>query len=185
MGETRPKKIDVRLIAATNVNLPKEVEEGRFRADLFFRLNVVPILIPALRERVDDVEPIARYLLARFSKENGGGVRGFEPEALIKLRQHSWPGNVREMRNVIELAVLLSRGPLVSAANLRLGQEPQAAKEWHQLLDQPLDDATSAFELRYFQRLLQRADGSKTRAAELAGRDRTTIYTYLKKLGIE
>jgi DNA-binding NtrC family response regulator len=185
VGETRPRKVDVRLVAATNRNLSKEVQSGKFRGDLFYRLNVVPVVIPPLRERVEDIEPIARHLLSRFSRGNGNCVRGFAPEAMSKLRQYSWPGNVREMRNVVELAVLMAKGPLVTAANLRLEPEAEAVEEWHELLDQPLDQATSAFEMRYFQRLLQRAEGNKTRAGELAGRDRTTIYSYLKKLGIE
>ena len=185
VGETRPRSINVRLVAATNRNLSKEVQAGKFRADLFFRLNVVPILIPALRDRVEDVEPIARHLLARFSRENGGVARGFEPEALSKLRQYSWPGNVREMRNVMELAVLMGKRALLSPADLRLEPEAEMVEEWYELLDQSLEDAESAFKTRYFQRLLQRAEGNKTRAAEMAGLDRTTIHTNLKKYGVE
>jgi DNA-binding NtrC family response regulator len=184
VGETRPRKIDIRLIAATNSNLSRDIQSGKFRSDLFFRLSVVPIAVPPLRERVEDIEPIANHLLSRFARENRRSIRGFEPEALRTLRQYSWPGNVRELRNVVERAVVLAKGSLLTSSDLLLEQDGQARAEWHELLDQPLDGASAAFERRYFERLMQRADGNKTKAADLAGRDRSTIYTYLKKLGL-
>lgn len=172
------------MIAATNRNLTQDVQSGKFRSDLFFRLNVVPILVPALRERPDDIDPLANHLLSRYSREYGRHVLGFDPEALQRLRLYSWPGNVRELRNVVERAVVLAQGSLLTVADLRLEPEDQAGAEWHQLLDQPLEKAVESFERRYFQRLLQRSKGNKTEAAELAGCNRTTVYNYIEKLGL-
>jgi DNA-binding NtrC family response regulator len=184
VGEARPRKVDVRLVAATNKDLAKEVKQGSFREDLYYRLKVVPLALPPLRERPEDIEPIAKHFLARFSREMGRTVHGFDPAAMRKLRTCSWPGNARELRNVVELAVLLAPETILKATDLRLEQSDGETTAWEKLLEQPLEVATASFERRYFQRLLQRADGSKTKAAELAHCDRTTVYSYLRKHGL-
>jgi two-component system response regulator HydG len=111
-------KVDVRIIAATNRDLLKEVAEGRFREDLYYRLNVVNIEIPALRVRPDDVLPLARHFLAKFARENEKVIDGFDASALARLESYSWPGNVRELENVVERAVVLCDGPRVTADHL-------------------------------------------------------------------
>ena len=113
-------KVDVRLVAATNKDLRTEVQEGRFRQDLYFRLNVVHLVIPPMRERPEDIIAMARYFLNRFALDFKKKVDGFTPEALQKMRQYSWPGNVREIQNAIERAVLLCDGPLIAPEDLTL-----------------------------------------------------------------
>ena len=108
LGGTQTRKVDVRLIAATNVDLEAAVAAGRFRGDLMYRLNVYPIRIPPLRERVDDIEPLAAHLLQRFAALHGKRVAGFTDRALDAMRHHAWPGNVRELENLIERGVILS-----------------------------------------------------------------------------
>jgi DNA-binding NtrC family response regulator len=116
----RSVKVDVRVLTATNKDLRIEVKEGRFRQDLYFRLNVVNLRIPSLRERVDDVLPLARFFLNRYAVDFKKRVSGFSPEAIGKIRGYSWPGNVRELQNSIERAVLLSDGEIIGANNLTL-----------------------------------------------------------------
>ena len=108
LGGTKPIKVDVRVVAATNVDLEKAVEQGRFRADLLYRLNVYPIRIPALRERVDDIELLAMHLLQKFSALHGKHVAGLTDRAVAALRSHRWPGNVRELENLMERGLILS-----------------------------------------------------------------------------
>jgi len=184
VGENIERKVDVRVVAASNRNLSKDVQSGRFRQDLFFRLNVVPIVVPALRERPEDIEPIANHLLAGLVRDNGRAIRNFAPEAIRKLRQYPWPGNVRELRNVVERAVLLAHGSAIAASDLRLEPGESPSPELAELFEKPFEVASAAFERVYFQRLLQRSLGKKTKAADLAGLDRSTIYNYLKKLGL-
>jgi two-component system response regulator HydG len=119
--------VDVRVVTATNKDLRVEVKEGRFRQDLYFRLNVVNLRIPPLRERLDDILPLARFFLDRYAVDFKKKVSGFSPEAIEKIRRYSWPGNVRELQNSIERAVLLSDGEIISANNLT--QEGRAEGE--------------------------------------------------------
>lgn len=119
LGGTQPRKVDVRVVAATNVDLEKAVEEGRFRRDLLYRLNVYPIRIPPLRERIDDIEPLAHHLLQRYAALHGKCVAGFTDLAMTAMRQHAWPGNVRELENLVERGVILApHEALVDAAML-------------------------------------------------------------------
>jgi len=120
-------KVDVRVVAATNKDLRKEVQEGRFREDLFFRLNVVQLHIPPLRERPEDILPLARHFLDRFAFDFKKRVEGFSPEAVKKMKLYSWPGNVRELQNAIERTVLLCDGPMISAEELTLESGPPRA----------------------------------------------------------
>jgi transcriptional regulator with GAF, ATPase, and Fis domain len=121
LGGTRTLKVDVRLIAATNRDLTKMVEAGTFREDLYYRLNVVTIEMPPLRERKDDVGPLANFFIARFSGELKKKIEGLEPDALKLLTRYHWPGNIRELENSIERAMLLADGAYISADDLRLG----------------------------------------------------------------
>src|SRR5205823_12712891 len=122
LGGTRTLRTDVRVIAATNRNLPQMVANGQFREDLYYRLNVVSIEMPPLRERKDDVAQLAMFFLRRFAGELKKRVDGLSPDALKLLMRYNWPGNIRELENSIERAVLLAEGPMVNATDLRLGE---------------------------------------------------------------
>ena len=125
----KPVKVDVRVITATNHDLRKEVQEGRFRQDLYFRLNVLNLNIPPLRDRPEDLLPLARHFLDRYASDFKKKVEGFSPDAVRKLRSYSWPGNVRELQNAIERAVLLCEGPLIGTAELTLESGAVAGSE--------------------------------------------------------
>src|SRR6516162_10043288 len=111
VGDNNTKKVDTRIIAATNRDLLEEIEAGRFREDLYYRLNVVPIYLPSLRERREDIEPLVLYFLARYAEQNRREVRKVHAEAMRLLREHDWPGNIRELQNYVERAVILGAGP--------------------------------------------------------------------------
>jgi formate hydrogenlyase transcriptional activator len=139
VGSNQPKKVDVRVIAATNRDLEREVAAGRFRADLFFRLNVFPIVMPPLRERPGDVPLLAHYFADRFARELGKSVQGISPETMRRLLQYDWPGNVRELQNLVERAVVLAKGSV-----LDFGTELPAAKGPPATVDGSAVDAAAA-----------------------------------------
>jgi len=120
LGGSRTIKVDVRIVAATNINLEAAIKEGRFREDLYYRLNVVTVGVPALRERVEDIQPLAEYFLKRFARELRRRVTGFSAEAVKRLQEYRWPGNVRELENTIERAVLMCEGDTIRPADLTL-----------------------------------------------------------------
>jgi two-component system, NtrC family, response regulator HydG len=175
LGATEAQPFDVRLVAATNRDLAGEVAAGRFRADLFYRLRVVALALPPLRERPEDVPVLASHFLERASR--GTKVVGLEPEALERLIAHRWPGNVRELENTIEAATALAQGPRVTAADLRLGSfdAPRA--------EVPSDIALSleAFERACLNEALRRCHGDVRRAAKLLGIGRSTFYRKLDR----
>jgi transcriptional regulator with GAF, ATPase, and Fis domain len=127
LGGTRTIKVDVRLIAATNRDLTTMVEAGSFREDLFYRLNVVTIEMPPLRERKDDVAALAGFFIQRFSGELKKKIQGLEPDALKLLMRYHWPGNIRELENVVERAVLLAESPIVGVGDLQIGEQQAPA----------------------------------------------------------
>jgi DNA-binding NtrC family response regulator len=177
IGSSRTRKVNVRLICATNADLDQLVQAGRFRADLLFRINTVEIVMPALRDRSADVAPIAVNALAMAAQRHGRKMRSFEPDALRALQQYSWPGNVRELRNVVERAVLLARSDCISAADLRLNA---ADSRPPRLEDMSLEDAERALVLA----ALKRFNGSAMAAAEALGVSRSAMYRRMEKLGI-
>jgi two-component system, NtrC family, response regulator GlrR len=181
LGEVRERTVDVRLIVATHRNLQQEVQSGRFREDLFHRLGAMHIQVPPLRERVEDIEPIAEFLLERQNADQGKTIHGFERGALDVLRRHDWPGNVRELRNVIEGAVIYCDTDRIHPADLRI-----LAIGTRQGLDAILEreylDAQNEFECRYFDRAIERASGNKSAAARLAGLERSVFYGHLRRL---
>jgi len=118
VGDTNTKKVDTRIVAATNRDLLDEIEAGRFREDLYYRLNVVPIYLPPLRERRDDIPPLVEFFLRRYAEQNRRDVRRVHPEAMRLLREHDWPGNVRELQNYVERAVILGDGPELTVEHL-------------------------------------------------------------------
>ena len=178
LGGTRTLKVDVRLVAATNADLATRVREKRFREDLFYRLNVITVQIPPLRERREDTPLLAQHFLHRFAAKNAKAISGFTEEALDLLQTYAWPGNVRELENVIERAVVLSRSSMISPADFPetlVGSE-QAARHLVISIGTPLEDV----EDRLIEETLRYTKGDKTIAAKLLGIATRTIYRRLK-----
>jgi len=174
LGSDKNRRVDVRMVAATNADIAEKVRSGRFRSDLFYRLNVVPIELTPLRERKEDIPILAERLLQRSLKQNPRlGVRRLSADAVEVLLAHSWPGNVRELENAIERAVTLCQGEVITGADLRflvtVGDTP---------LNDAFDKLPSLRELerRYIEHVLAHAGGSKVKAAAILGVDPSTLY---------
>jgi len=174
VGDTKGEKIDIRVVAATNRNLEEEIKAGRFREDLYYRLNVVNLYSPPLRERGDDIVIIAKTLLSRFADELKSPVRGFAPATLGALRKYPWPGNIRELENRIKKALVLCDGALLNPEDLGLGDAQLAP-----IL--PLEKAKEEFQRRYVLEALERNHGNRTQTARDLGVDPRTIFRYLEK----
>jgi len=183
VGGTRPIPVDVRIIAATNADLRQAVADGRFREDLFYRLHVVPIEVPPLRARREDVAPLARYFLAKYAGQFGKPIREISPGALDALERYGWPGNVRELENVVARAVALAAGPVVHLDQIPLdvAMAPARAAGDERL---NLREARQDFERLVILRALDRADGNRTVAARLLGMHRNTLCAKLAQLGL-
>jgi transcriptional regulator with GAF, ATPase, and Fis domain len=178
VGDSRPEPVDLRVVAATNRVLEDEIRKGTFREDLYYRLNVVAIQLPPLRERGDDVLVLAKYFLARYAREFAARVRGFTPGALVAMRKYAWPGNIRELENRVKKAVVLADRALVSAEDLDLRPE---------ILEPilPLTLAKEEFQKRYINDVLERNAGNRTKTAKDLGVDPRTIFRHLEKLDAE
>ena len=178
VGDTRPETVDIRVIAATNRVLADEIARGSFREDLFYRLNVVSIALPPLRERGEDVVVIARWFLQKYARDFASKVRGFTPTALIAIRRYAWPGNIRELENRVKKAVVLAERALVSAEDLDLRPD---------VLDPiaPLAQAKEEFQKRYIGEVLERNGGNRTKTAKDLGVDPRTIFRHLERLEAE
>ena len=185
VGETRAIPIDIRIVAATNRDLRKEVQEGNFREDLYFRINVIHVQLPPLRTRGGDVLQLAQAFLARFASSFDKDVRGLSAEAAQRLLRHPWPGNVRELRNSMERAVALSAGRAILPADLPPAiREPRPAPAAGvSTLAEPTDYVTLAeMERRYVFEVLDAVGGNKTTAARVLGMDRKTLHRRLKRI---
>ena len=178
IGGRTPIQVDVRVVSATNQNLSGQVEDGRFRGDLLYRLNPVTIRIPPLRERSGDAVLLARYFLNRFNREFNRSIRGFSDDAVAAMNAHSWPGNVRELENRMKRAVVMSDTRTISAADLELlaGEEDVAAYD--------LRAARMRAEREVIQRALARSSGVLATAAKLLGISRPTLYSLLDAHGL-
>jgi len=190
VGANESIPVDVRVITATHVNLEEARKQGRFRDDLYFRLNVIPITLPSLRDRPEDVPLLAGHFLTRFTSRMGRRLSGFSPEALAALTRYSWPGNVRELENVVERAVVLCPGPLVELENLpaeiRDARKPAALDvAFLRLTEMAFAQAkalsVAAFERRYLSTLLERTGGNISQAALAAGMDRSNFKRLLRE----
>jgi DNA-binding NtrC family response regulator len=181
VGGTQPRAVDVRVVAASNRALRDEVAAGRFREDLFFRLNVIPVLLAPLRERREDILPLARHFLDRHAREAGRSL-GFAPGAEAALQTHSWPGNVRELENAVERAVVLARTDAITADDLLLdtGLAPAAVVATGGSLQDAMDAAAAA----RIRAALDAAGGQRAEAARVLGIDRTTLYRMMKRFGL-
>jgi two-component system NtrC family response regulator len=181
VGSSRPVKVDVRLLAATHRNLEALVREGRFRDDLYYRINVVTIQLPPLRERREDVPLLIDHFLRAFADKNGKSIRGLTREAREALLRYDYPGNVRELENLIERAVVLTRDDVIDLTDLPLTLEAQAAEPES---GAGLVAAVEGLERRMIREALAKADGIQTRAAELLGIGERVLRYKLKKYGL-
>ena len=172
VGEGASRKVDVRIVAATARDLEQEVRDGNFRSDLYYRINVVRIHLPPLRQRTEDIPPLARHFLEKFSKQLGVNVSGFEPAAMKLLLAHPWYGNVRQLENVVERAMVLAEGSTIKPEDLPdFIRHPEIAIEGAQTT-LPADELsvkkqTAELEARLISRALQVTDGNRTKAADL------------------
>jgi two-component system nitrogen regulation response regulator NtrX len=175
--------VDVRVIAATNKRLDLEIEQGKFRADLFYRLNVIPFELPPLRERLEDIPLLVQHFNHRFSQAYGKKPKDFDEAVIEDLQNYSWPGNVRELKNTIERVVIMLPGIKVSLNDLPAHgkEEPPAAS----FRFPTFKDATDAYHREFIQKKLAEAEGNVSRAAELMGLDRSHLYRRMKALGIQ
>ncbi len=174
--------VDVRLIAATNRDLSAEVKAGRFREDLFFRLNVIPIHLPALRERPDDIPPLAEHFLGKFAGQSGKTVAGFTDRALAAMERYGWPGNVRELENAIERAVVLAQGEVIDLADLP--PEVRGGQGSSDGVYQVNSVRLSEVEEIIIRRVLARTGWNIKRSAEMLGITRATLYSKIRKFGL-
>ena len=174
VGDTRAETVDIRILAATNRDLEKEIAHGRFREDLFYRLNVVNVHLPPLRERGEDVLVIARYLLSRYAREFDAKVKGFSPNATVAIRKYNWPGNIRELENRIKKAVVLSDSSVIGPDDLGLTGDvlPQILT---------LAEAKEKFQRDYINEVLALNNGNRTKTARDLGVDPRTIFRHLEK----
>jgi DNA-binding NtrC family response regulator len=196
LGETTRRQVDVRIIAATNVDLRQAVDEGAFREDLFYRLNVIAINLPPLRERREDILPLAQHFIRKYSEENGRQISDqISPEVLSALEAHNWPGNVRELENVIERAVIIARGNTIDREYLReevLSPNRAALQVGGQKIATLIDlsrgisfyDEVNRFQIELIRRALEITGGHQSRAAKLLGMNTTTLNSKIRYYNI-
>ena len=184
VGADAPVSTNARVLAATNRDVDREVQAGRFKHDLFHRLRTFWLHLPPLRERPDDILPIARHCLARVAQQRGRDVRGFTPSAERMLREHHWPGNARELKQAVERAVTFARGTLVHPGLLAVAAGPSAGGAVEPF-DAAWDRAQVDFWRGYYAPLLERTGGRVEQVAELAGKPKQTVYRHLERAGLD
>jgi DNA-binding NtrC family response regulator len=175
VGGSEPISVDVRIIAATNRDLPKAVAEGKFRDDLFYRLNVIPITLPPLRDRREDIPLLVEHFLERMCAELGRKVDGVSRDAMAMLMSYSFPGNVRELRNIVERAMVCASGPVLQPVDFGLGDAAAAA-----VAPASLEEV----ERRHIAAILEQSGGNVSQAARILDIDRVTLYNKIKKYGL-
>jgi len=188
LGSNKGIEVDVRFVFSTNKDLKTQIKEGAFREDLYYRINVIPIHIPPLRERKDDIVPIATYYLGEFSSKYGKKGIEFSDEVKDVFLKYSWPGNVRELKNIVERLVIMSKGDKITIGDVRdytseilVGGYTKDGINF----DLPYKDAKAQFERLYFQRMIEKVGSSITELSKVMGLDRTYLYRKLESLGIK
>ncbi|MGB0749400.1 MAG: sigma-54-dependent transcriptional regulator [Magnetospiraceae bacterium] len=192
VGGKRQVNVDVRVIASTRRDIREEIASGKFREDLFYRLSVVPLQIPALSQRREDIPQLTRYFMGRVSESLGQPVRNFSEDALAVLQAHDWMGNVRELRNVVERVIIMTPGEPGSSVTADMlpselwGQAPDALRLDHssQIMSLPIRDAREIFEKEYLTAQMTRFDGNISRTATFVGMERSALHRKLKALGL-
>jgi two-component system, NtrC family, nitrogen regulation response regulator NtrX len=188
VGGTATIRVDVRVVAATNKDLQEEIRAGRFREDLYFRLNVVPIFVPPLRDRMEDIPRLAEHFMATLSAEYGRRVKRFAPEAMARLQHYAWPGNVRELHNVIERLLIMVHDHTVTAEDVSFiddgGAAPAAPGGATAGPVTALAEARDAFERGYILRVLAAHQGNISRTADALGVERSNLYKKMRSFGI-
>jgi two-component system nitrogen regulation response regulator NtrX len=187
VGGSSRIKVDARVLAATNKDLTAEIRGGRFREDLYFRLNVVPIFVPPLRDRQEDIQLLADHFMAMLAREYGRRPKTFETDAVVAFSQYAWPGNVRELRNVVERLMIMVPGDRISSRDLTfLGQSPGPAMETPAKppTTASLHDARDQFEREYILRAMAAQQGNMSRTAEALGIERSNLYRKMRNFGI-
>ncbi len=185
LGDTKPRIVDVRIISATNVDIENSLKSGRFREDLYWRLNVIEIKIPPLRERKDDIEMLAAHFMNTYTEEHKKDIKGIDKQALSLLIEYPWPGNVRELRNIIERAVVLTEGNYITpkdlpdkVKNTGLGKEPSGPSS-------SLKTYLGDYEKNLLMKIYNAHNKDKEETAGALGIDLATLYRKFKKYGIE
>ena len=192
VGGQRPVKVDVRVLSATSRNLQDEISASRFREDLFYRLNVVPVKLPALRERREDIPELVSHFLARFAAERRMSAPRISEEAMAALQAHDWPGNVRQLRNIIERTLILAPGDRASCIEVDLlppevldnQNAMSGANTAMTIMGSPLREARESFEREYLKIQIRRFSGNISRTASFIGMERSALHRKLKALGI-
>ncbi|HHZ87823.1 MAG TPA: sigma-54-dependent Fis family transcriptional regulator [Chromatiaceae bacterium] len=190
VGGTQPVKTNVRVIAATRYDLAEAVRDGRFRDDLFYRLNVVPLSVPALREHAEDIPELLEYYVDRFVTQDRLRARSFDTDALRYLCEHNWPGNVPELKNLVQRLLIMGKDETIGLAEIRIVVSTGVASStdgdgFPCNFELPLREAREQFERYYLQQGLENAGGNVGQLAKIAGMERTHVYRKLKSLGIE
>jgi DNA-binding NtrC family response regulator len=185
LGSNVTRNVDVRVIAATNVDLRAALEEGRFREDLYYRLNVVPISIPPLRERREDIPFLAMHFVQKLSRDLGTVAKEISPAAMDKLVAHAWPGNVRELENTIERSLVLGSGEVLQPADIRLEPPRNAVTASQQSPLLPEGETLEHWEQMMIREALRRANGNKSQAARMLGLTRNALRYRLSQMGME
>jgi DNA-binding NtrC family response regulator len=185
LGSTKTIHVDVRIIAATNQDLRAALEQGTFREDLYYRLNVVPINLPPLRERKEDVPHLVDHFLKKFSAEAGSSLRSLSPEAMDKIGAYHWPGNVRELENIIERSLVLARTDPIEPGDIHLDHGRPASLPPGEVPFLPEGMTLDGYEQELIREALRRAGDNKSHAARLLGLTRNALRYRLSQMGME
>jgi two-component system nitrogen regulation response regulator NtrX len=190
VGGNRQIRVDVRVVSSTSRDLEREIAERRFREDLFYRLNVVPVVVPSLRERREDIPTLVDHFFARYATEQGVAPPEISPKAMTALQAYDWPGNVRQLRNVVERTVIMTpreNFSLIDVANLPpeiFGSRPQSDADVSVMMTAPLREARESFEREYLRVQIQRFSGNISKTASFIGMERSALHRKLKLLGL-
>ncbi len=194
VGGTETIRVDVRVVSATHRDLEQQIADGKFREDLYYRLNVFPITLPPLRDRLEDLPRLVEHFVSKFNRTTGKAVRGFDPSAIAAMQQYSWPGNVRELENVVERSIIVCRNPEVTAGDLDFGRRGQAvaaavggavAAPFSAAAPRPLQARLQEQEKSEIVAAIERNQGNIAGAARALGINRSTLYYRLRKHGLE